>query len=268
VLKKFPSGDWLFNNPSVNVDNVDVSKDIRAVCYGDVNGSYVPSKRIMYSPVSNSGTINISKGRPFDIPVYLNENTELGAIGIKLKIKNESLKILNVTSDLPGLIYNITDEGINIAWTTDNVGMNIVPDKPLFYIKAICNGDEINSDFQLSAESVLADSWAYYISIDKLYMPQINLIQHSEFNIQNYPNPFTNSTNIVYNLPEDANVSLSIYNVLGEKVASLVNAYQKAGDYTFTFNGSDLKQGVYYCKIEAVSENASYTKTNIMTIVR
>ncbi len=67
---------------------------------------------------------------------------------------------------------------------------------------------------------------------------------------QNYPNPFNPSTTIKYSVAEDGLVKLSVYNMLGEEVATLVNTTQKAGRYEVTFNATNLASGVYVYRIE------------------
>jgi hypothetical protein len=63
---------------------------------------------------------------------------------------------------------------------------------------------------------------------------------------QNYPNPFNPSTTIEFSLPEEVNnVRLSIYNVLGEKVAEVVNTSLIAGNYKFQWNGTNVASGMY-----------------------
>jgi len=63
---------------------------------------------------------------------------------------------------------------------------------------------------------------------------------------QNYPNPFNPSTVIEFSLPEEvSNVKLSIYNVLGEKVAELVNTSLIAGKYSYQWNASNVATGMY-----------------------
>jgi hypothetical protein len=62
---------------------------------------------------------------------------------------------------------------------------------------------------------------------------------------QNYPNPFNPSTKIDYTLPEKSNVSLKIYDVLGNEVANLINATQEAGNHSVNFNASKLASGLY-----------------------
>jgi len=66
---------------------------------------------------------------------------------------------------------------------------------------------------------------------------------------QNYPNPFNPSTVIEYQIPVSGFVSLTVYNVLGETVAQLVNKAQSAGTYKATFNSANLTSGIYFYKL-------------------
>ena len=72
---------------------------------------------------------------------------------------------------------------------------------------------------------------------------------------QNYPNPFNPSTTIQYSIDKPAQVSLKVYNMLGNNVATLVNSRQNAGSYTVTFNTNNstvgLSSGVYFYRLEA-----------------
>ncbi|MDP4176593.1 MAG: T9SS type A sorting domain-containing protein, partial [Bacteroidota bacterium] len=74
---------------------------------------------------------------------------------------------------------------------------------------------------------------------------------------QNYPNPFNPSTTIFYQLPSDGFVRLNVYNVLGEKVAELVNSVQSKGIHKVDFNSSrfsGISSGVYFYRIEFASQ--------------
>jgi hypothetical protein len=72
------------------------------------------------------------------------------------------------------------------------------------------------------------------------------------FNLsQNYPNPFNPVTKIEYALPNDAKVSIKIYDMLGREVSVLVNDVQKAGYYKLDWNGSSLASGSYFYRMVA-----------------
>ncbi|MDZ7717893.1 MAG: T9SS type A sorting domain-containing protein [Balneolaceae bacterium] len=68
---------------------------------------------------------------------------------------------------------------------------------------------------------------------------------------QNYPNPFNNSTVIYYSIEEEGEVDLSVYNLTGRKVQTLVNRFRSPGTYRTNFNASGLSSGVYLYRLKA-----------------
>ncbi len=79
---------------------------------------------------------------------------------------------------------------------------------------------------------------------------------------QNYPNPFNPSTVIEYSIPKSNFVTIKVYNLLGQTVATIVNQEQKAGTYRVSFDASKLASGVYMYQIQA--GNVSLTKKMIL----
>jgi hypothetical protein len=67
---------------------------------------------------------------------------------------------------------------------------------------------------------------------------------------QNYPNPFNPSTVINYQLPEAGQVTLKVYDVLGNEVSTLVNEFKQAGVYNAKFSNSQLSSGIYFYKLQ------------------
>ena len=68
---------------------------------------------------------------------------------------------------------------------------------------------------------------------------------------QNYPNPFNPTTKIKYSIPQESIVTIKVYDILGEEVATLLNEKQEAGTYDVDFDGRNLGSGIYLYKMEA-----------------
>jgi len=80
----------------------------------------------------------------------------------------------------------------------------------------------------------------------------------SQFSLdQNYPNPFNPSTSIRFSLRTSGTVTLKVYNLLGEEVATLVNEKMDIGNYESTLNATQLASGVYFYRLNIVSNNGS-----------
>jgi len=79
-----------------------------------------------------------------------------------------------------------------------------------------------------------------------------------------YPNPFNPMVNIDFSLPVATDVKLEIYNMLGQKIATLVNRTLEPGVYSYKWDGSGLASGVYFYRIEA----GIYTKVNKMVLMK
>ncbi|MCZ7609421.1 MAG: T9SS type A sorting domain-containing protein [Ignavibacterium sp.] len=72
---------------------------------------------------------------------------------------------------------------------------------------------------------------------------------------QNYPNPFYPATKINYEVSAPARIIIKIYDAFGSKVATLVDEYKSIGRYETGFNASELSSGLYFYKLEAITNN-------------
>jgi len=68
---------------------------------------------------------------------------------------------------------------------------------------------------------------------------------------QNYPNPFNPTTRIVYEIPDDAPVNLSVFNLAGQRVAVLADGVQRTGTHEATFDGSGLPSWMYLARLRS-----------------
>ena len=87
----------------------------------------------------------------------------------------------------------------------------------------------------------------------------------TEFTLgQNYPNPFNPTTNINYSVGEAGPVNITVYNVMGQKVAELLNTTKNAGSYQITWNATGVASGIYYYRLTAPGQ----VLTRQMTLIK
>jgi surface protein len=130
----------------------------------------------------------------------------------------------------------------------------------IYRILAVDDGAEVH--YNLSDESDVVIGKAY----DELYLERVHSSEAiTEFAMdQNYPNPFNPTTTIRYQLANQVDVSVIVYDILGRRVATLVNAVQQPGVYTVDFDARHLASGVYMLRIRA----GSFTEIQTMTLIK
>jgi len=205
----------------------------------------------------------------FTIPIHFSEpsfnGTNPGCDGSGCHTLEDGL----VTATASGLDVEITVNG-----TTSSVGGELVDATGT--VVAV-NNSTGNNPFTLSAPApgvytVNAgfknpnprrwDSVVVNVNITDLGE---NLHNPNSFKLyENFPNPFNPSTTIRYSIPETANVSIKIYNVLGKEVSELVNESKSAGTYEVEFNASSFSSGIYYYTLNA----GNYSATNKMILMK
>ncbi|NQT64088.1 MAG: T9SS type A sorting domain-containing protein, partial [Candidatus Marinimicrobia bacterium] len=117
-----------------------------------------------------------------------------------------------------------------------------------------------------SAYSPLTTSLTWFfptISVDDVTVPERSSLSSA------YPNPFNPSTSIDYQLSNAGDVSITVFNLLGQPVATLENGFQTAGSYTVSWNGLDasgnsVPSGVYFYKMQA----EGYSETQKMMLLK
>ncbi|MCP4581801.1 MAG: T9SS type A sorting domain-containing protein [candidate division Zixibacteria bacterium] len=116
--------------------------------------------------------------------------------------------------------------------------------------------DPANNDFNLQVDSPCIASGRY--SDDRGALPYIQTSVDDSANqptqlalFSCYPNPFNATTTIEYNLLESGFVTVEIFNILGEKVTTLVNGRQPAGHKKVSWNAAGVASGTYFYKIQA-----------------
>jgi hypothetical protein len=111
-------------------------------------------------------------------------------------------------------------------------------------------GSPFNTDNAWQTPSVWSSTWIgdqFMVGIDE---ETTGIIFHYSLD-NNYPNPFNPTTTINYSLASSGKVNISVYNILGQEVATLINKYQHAGEHRVAWNGHGLSSGVYIYRLRS-----------------
>jgi hypothetical protein len=141
---------------------------------------------------------------------------------------------------------------VNNTWIT-----NDIPDTAYIVVQ-VTNSNTI---FPHIGSSFIIDDLFYGNATDVV---NENSIPNNFELKQNYPNPFNPSTTIGYQLPASGQVTLKVYNILGDEVASLVNEEKPEGSYEVKFDASQLSSGIYFYKLQT----GSFIETKKMILLR
>ena len=183
------------------------------------------------------------------------------------------MKILKLTADGAGIYsgtLSVKDPGFNAfeyryewqkgsdgTWVQEPAGFDAYAYRVRFA------GQDLPSHFPQNPWNAPKDTWTNNnVKTDQEKNPYSTLdvkavtLSPTTYSLsQNYPNPFNPSTTINFSIQKAGMVTLTVYNILGQEVSSVVSQDLKAGSYTYTFDASKLSSGVYFYAINAGSFN-------------
>jgi len=228
-----------------------------------------PSPEIDLSDNNLTGPIPASLGNLDELNVLKLANNQLSGV-LPIELTNMGrvggLMVLQEFDISGNPDLGATEEG---AWTPVPMGFTDANYMRVFNFDdtSLCEPDDSAFDNWLA--SIPGNTTMYYrhtsvrstgvkcselvTSIDDRQTPYVFRLE------QNYPNPFNPATTIRYEIPENQHVTLKIYNVLGQRVATLVNEQQAAGRYEINFDATRLSSGSYMYRIDAGGRSITQT---------
>jgi hypothetical protein len=262
----FPAGDWAFAEMITTAGPYNVM----TLNYGDVNASNTPGsgKDMPAITMVIDGTINVVPGEVFEIPIRVADAVSLGAITLNLGYNSNLLEVVEVmTAD--GALSSTSPTNIALVWSDVNP-MVLNNDDAIVSLRLKALGEISTSDLMFTIElgTEFADPRANVLEdlTLKTFGISTGPAVADYFLSYNRPNPFSESTQIEYALPETGKVRLSVIDLLGQEIAVLVEKTQTAGSYSVQFNAAGLTPGVYIYKITVQGETRDFVDTRRMVI--
>jgi hypothetical protein len=256
----FPSGNWAFLCPQATIpaDGSSQLADIQALCYGDVNASWDPTKSLQWVSPGKQGRILLTDMGVFELPVYAQGSLSLGALSLEIDYPEQLLSVVDVrlnTPDKAPFDLKIEEGRLRLAWF-DVTPWHIAQGEPLAMLRlspspqAFRQGGVI--PLRISSETELADEYGHTIPTP-LSAPVIELIA-SELALAVVPNPLSAQGEIRFSLPESGRISLEVYNALGQRIGILLNEAQAAGSHQLNWDASGYAPGVYTLRLQSENE--------------
>lgn len=231
---------------------------------------------------TNSGTSWVASTmgfvNPFWEPAFINDNTGwiIGCCGMFIKTTDAgiswspeiyltlgytlyTMKFINSTTGYVcgdnGILYRTTNQGS--SWDSTVTGTNEIL-YSLFMVND--NTGWAVGNYGTVLKTTNGGGTGYTIGIQQISNEVPNQFSLS----QNYPNPFNPVTKIKFQIPKSCNTKISVFDILGKEVVTLVNQEINAGVYEIDFDGSTLTSGIYYYNLTA----EDYTITKKMVLVK
>lgn len=275
LIDDFAAGDWYFHT----ADSIDLRSDtvlaVRSLCFGDVNGSFIPGSKNTSSTMSlkQGESVTVHNKKIIDLPISVTEDLFLGSVSLVLNYPEDQMDILSVSlaevSD-KNLFWHFNDGSLRLAWF-DIGGLNWQSGETLLNIKVAFDDLKGWNDLNITLgdESQLSDPEGKIYNNVVLSIPKLLVNEISGFGIlANNPNPFTHQTEISFEIPLKSKVKLSVINSLGELVSVVLNKRLEAGQHTVTFDAANLPSGVYICTMETRSAEGEINVSKRMVLSR
>lgn len=229
-----------------------------------VDGVFGKSAKILIPKVTADMGANVS------IPVIMQNFQNVGVISLKVKYDPNMLSYLDYSGALDGTLVYAEDNTIAMSWF--NVSPMSCDSIKFISLNFKYNGGsgilEIDKNFTEIYDSTGNNKFYVDLVDGTINVTGIKDIPGTipdTYSIsQNFPNPFNPTTKIEYAIPQESKVTLKVYNLIGQEVATLVNQVQNSGKYIVDFNASNLPSGMYIYKIDA----GTFSQVRKMTLLK
>jgi hypothetical protein len=259
LITSFPSGDYLYNSDTIYTTGTQVTNNIKMICFGDVDASYAPTAKSDESlALVYEGTQQVASFAEFDLVVKIKQSATVGAISLGFYFPEEYLEVLaaELGNGSANIVYNAEDGLFRMAWCDlSPMVVNAEETLVVLHMKAKdLSGLSGSILLTLFEDCELADPMAYPIEGITLSIPEIGYLATGiashlgKIGISVYPNPFSETTNVAFNLPFNGKVKFALYDMTGILISTLAETELMSGNHSIELNGIGIKPGIYMLK--------------------
>jgi len=265
----FPAGPWRFETATFPVSNLKSAdynpKTLGGTCSGDVGGAFVPSRyNIPALPIEQDGTIEVSGSAPFTTRIVTNTELSITGAGIIINYPSDLLSIESIEFKGVDYEYNIEDGQIRLVWGNPNMSPVEFSEGETFVtihgISTSAFKAGMTANVSLDGNTSLMSATNTEVSNLKFASPLIKYGIPS-LRMNNYPNPFVNSTKLSIFSPEGGNATIEVYSTTGQLVKRFSAGIINAGYHEIDIDASQLAKGNYICKLRIQCERTELTNT-------
>lgn len=275
---QFVNADINLGPIAVTVNSANLTQNLYGQVTGDFNMSYIWSGlkgasanlSLIYAGSQQAGT-----NTETDLAIHVVNASDLGAASLILNFPPDMMEIMNVTmkDNYGQLDWAVKGDELRIGWNS-MVPLPFAAGEELFIIRLKTSADFIQGqsikitlaadqmnelaggDFNVIPEAILSIG---VIESSALGVPDQPAVE--SLTLANHPNPFASYTMLDYTLPYNGRVTLEISDMLGRKMAFLVDELQASGKYSVKLDAVPLQPGIYHATLILHSGNGDLIKT-------
>ena len=208
---------------------------------------------VPYVSFNSGGSVSVMKFRDYPLPV------ELSSFVSTVSHRTVQLK-WTTSSETNNSGFNIERKSGNSGWT--NAGFVAGHGTVTYPVNYSFTDRNLNAGiYNYRLKQIDINGNFQYFNLNN----EVSIGIPSRFEVyQNYPNPFNPSTKISFDLPVQSKVNVTVFDLTGKEIVTLIDEVKTAGYYTVDFNASGLSSGIYFYRISA----GSFTATKKMTLIK
>ncbi|MEI7981589.1 MAG: T9SS type A sorting domain-containing protein, partial [Bacteroidota bacterium] len=271
----FLRGNWTFakqtlSGDTLSVNGANITQNYFGLCVGDVNGSYVPAPgdgMLTMVEMATFGTIEVSPGQIFDLPVKVSTGMDIGAVSLVIPYPAGLLEAIDISMTQGSPLFNVTKGEIRIAWS-EIEPLNLNAGETLLILrlraKESFTGDQ-TIELRPTNESEIADDIGKPMQLSELSTFIIKPLKPNGTGEQTgavrsfrvYPNPATNLVYLEFELINQSGLIVEWYNGLGERLKMFHFDDLSMGRHKKELDVSGFANGVYTLKTTVKGRNTA-----------